>query len=126
MPRLSANLGNVKTCAKCGSSGPTHRHHKGCDGLLGVYSPDIRRDYDKFLDCVLLCFDCHCTVHYLYDVWYLFAWKPSAEAAAKLRPKLIKLCERWLVDEIPTPRVPKTRRAKFKRSFDKWREDKSV
>jgi hypothetical protein len=125
MPRLSANLADAKTCAKCGSSGPTHRHHKGCDGLLGVYNKHIKRDYDKWLDCVLLCYECHMTVHYLYDIWYLFAWKPSFEAALVLRPKLIKLCDRWLADEVATPRVPKTRRLKFKKSFERWRKEKS-
>ena len=121
MPRLYADLSYAKTCAKCGAT-PTHRHHKGCDGLLGVYNRTIRDEYALFKDCVNLCFECHMVIHYIYDIHYLFGWDPSSRAALVLRPLLIRLCERWLNGEVPTPRVPKARRQKFERSSAKWKK----
>jgi len=112
-------------CRKCGKL-PAFRHHKGNDGFFGQYNKSILRNYQKFLDSVRLCFDCHCIIHYIYDTRMALWMNRTPQGATQARGVCISVCDDWLAGKIPTPKVPKKYIAEFKRSFDEWVSEQSA
>jgi hypothetical protein len=121
MRSVSIDLSQVRYCAKCGSlTPPLCRHHKGFDSLVGIYNIGINRAYDKFRDCVDLCLDCHATIHFIYEP-YVEQWvNRTPRGAAHFRKVLIGVCDKWLAEKIPTPKIPKSYLQKFRESFKEW------
>lgn len=110
-----------KVCEKCGTSAPPiFRHHKGCDGLLGRFSKNILRRYHEWLDCVYLCMDCHCAIHFIYERWFKNWMNYTPGGANKLRGILIGVCDDWLADRLKTPTVPKKYQREFRKSHAIW------
>jgi hypothetical protein len=122
---VSVDTKDAKCCAKCGvpssTRTPITRHHKGYDSLMGQYNRGIAKGYMAFRDCVNLCLDCHCTIHYIYEP-YLTKWLNHSAAGARLmRTTLIGICDRWLKGAIATPKVPKTYKRQFLASWEVWK-----
>lgn len=110
-----------KSCAKCHTAvPPIFRHHKGCDGYLGHFNKGILGNYKKYLDCVHLCFECHCTVHYIYERWLQNWVNRTPLGAKKMRKILIGVCDDWLAGRIKTPQVPTAYKTNFRRSHAEW------
>lgn len=122
--KLKVNLSSGKACAKCGTPvGPIFRHHMGNDAFLGKFNKRISFNYQKFLDCVYLCLDHHCEIHYLYDTLILKFWVDrTPNGAWRIRQKCIKFCQRWLIGRIPSPTVPAEYRKLFAKNFEAYKE----
>lgn len=133
---VTVDTKGAKCCTKCGVPSspktPITRHHKGFDSLMGKYNRGIARGYMAFRDCVDLCLDCHCTIHYIYE-GYLATdkWINRSPAGARLmRDTLIGVCDRWLKGAIATPKVTKAYKKQFLASWEEWKvaesEKKSI
>lgn len=108
-------------CAKCGQiKETTYRHHKGYDSYVGQWNKGIAFNYYKWLDCVPLCFNCHCTIHFIYNRYCQNWVNHTARGAVLFRKVLIGVCDDWLAGRIPTPSVPKAFKQEFARSLKKW------
>jgi len=107
-------------CNKCHKRKPIYRHHKGFDSFLGHYNKGIGRNYLKWLDCVRLCEDCHCEIHFIYER-YTDNWvNRSPRGATIFRAVLIGVCDDWLAGRIRPPSVPKVYRKRFHQSLLDW------
>lgn len=101
---------------------PIYRHHMGCDSYVGIWNRGILYNYGKYLDCVELCEEHHCEIHYIYEP-YLAQWvNRTPEGAKVMRTKLIEVCNKWLVGTIPSPKVPKAYSDKFHRKLLEWQK----
>lgn len=87
-------------CIKgCRSTGPTYRHHKGCDNMIGTYNDRVREEYPLFLDCCRVCDKHHMWIHFNYKR-ILRSWSDFTPAGAlRLRAKLIAKCDRLISGE---------------------------
>lgn len=114
----------VRFCAKCKTiEPPLYRHHKGNDGLLSRYHGGIAKRYIQWLDCVDLCFECHLTVHWVYEIKLLSHWvNHTPRGATSIRKRFIELCDNWLEGKIETVPVPDWFRKKFIASRDAFLE----
>jgi hypothetical protein len=123
---VQVNTEETKACAKCGRSNiPVYRHHAGNDGFLGRFNKAIRFGYNRWLDCVPLCFDHHMEIHYLYDQ-RLRNWLNHTPLGARaMRATLIGVCQDWLAGKIKSPQIPKAYRRQFERSLAEWKEAQS-
>lgn len=123
MTRLTVKTSDVWGCRKCGRNVETFRHHKGNDGLLKLYNKRIARQYYDYLDCVRLCQDCHCEIHYLYDKLILRYWLDKTPRGANtIRKRCIKLADRWLAGDVEAPEIPEEFKQGFSESLEEWRE----
>jgi hypothetical protein len=122
---VQVDMSQVKSCAKCHRSDvPVYRHHKGYDSLLGEFNRGIATNYGRYLDCVPLCFDHHCEIHFIY-VRYTENWVNHTASGARIfRRILIGVCDDWLAGKIPTPSIPKAFVREFKRSLAKWERNR--
>lgn len=109
-------------CNKCHQRKSIYRHHKGFDSLTGLYNKAIGYRYYKWLDCVRLCEDCHCEIHFIYER-YVKNWvNRTAKGAKQFRDVLIGVCDDWLAGRIKSPTVPKAFRKQFHQSLLAWRK----
>lgn len=109
------------TCRKCGKKGHVYRHHKGFDSFTGQYNKGIGVNYSRYLDCVAICEDCHCEIHFIYEP-YVDAWHMrTPRGASAFRKKLIGICDDWLAGLIKSPSVPKSYRKNFHKGLVLWR-----
>src|SRR5256885_15841854 len=121
--RVTVDTTQARQCKKCTASDkPVYRHHKGFDSYVGLWNKRILFSYYLWLNCVPLCEDCHCAIHYLYEP-YLTKWKNRTPKGAKtFREKLIAICDEWLLGKRPSPRVPKEYREAFHQSLLDWQK----
>lgn len=127
MAKITVDTTQARNCAKCASAQPPlFRHHKGCDGKLGFYNKKILGDYPKFLDCVLLCFECHLTIHWIYERYFRDWINRTPSGTWTMRERLIGICDRWLRGEIKTPKTPKYYRERFAHDLDAWQESQKA
>lgn len=121
---MKVDTTGIRYCAKCGSTAPPlFRHHKGCDGLLGRYNRGIAANYHRWLDCILLCLEHHCEIHYIYNKQVLNKWlNRTPSGARRIRRHLIKVCDKWLEGKMKPVEVPAEYRAEFEDRFETWKE----
>lgn len=115
-----------KLCRKCdkwsSKKHPIYRHHMGCDSYVGIWNKGILYNYRKWLDCVDLCEDCHCEIHFIYEP-YIGNWiNRTARGAVVMRAKLIEVCREWLAGKIKTPKIPAGYKKDFHRSLLAWQK----
>lgn len=123
--RVTVDTTSTHWCAKCGlpssKSTPITRHHKGYDSLVGKFHRGISLRYLSWLDCVYLCLECHCIIHFIYEP-YLEKWINRSPMGANLmRSTLIGVCDKWLSGAIATPKIPKAYRKQFFQSWESWK-----
>jgi len=116
---------NLRECTKCHRSDkPVFRHHKGFDSLTGLHNKSIIMSYHKYLDCTLLCEDCHCEIHFIYER-YVKNWiNRTAHGARQFRVVLIGVCDDWLAGRVKTPSIPAVYRKRFHQSLLDWQRRK--
>lgn len=107
-------------CNKCHKRRSIYRHHKGMDSFLGYYNRAIGYRYYKWLDCVRLCEDCHCEIHFIYER-YVANWvNRTPRGATRFRAVLIGVCDDWLAGRVKSPTIPKVYRKRFHKSLLDW------
>ncbi len=123
--KVSVDTSEMKQCAKCKVTNTyIYRHHKGNDGYLGWFNRGIARNYKRFLECVDLCFDCHCEIHFHYDTVYMRVWfAKNARGATRLRKTLIQYCNDWLVGKGKALTVPNKYKRQFAKSLKDWEKE---
>ena len=114
--------GALTLCHKCRKTGvPISRHHKGNDAFLSIYNWRIRRDYDKFLDCVPICDDCHMEIHWLYKPFEESHTDWSVKGTFALRTLLIDVCDQWLSGSLTPEKQGRPITQEFR---DRWHRTK--
>ena len=123
MSRIEIDLTSAITChgPSCSNATDISRHHKGYDSLIGRYNHNIARQYSLYLDCVPLCPECHCTIHYHYQKLVRNHRDWSASGVLKLRAKLIKYCDKWLKGSIKLKKPTKKFKQQFISSYRSWK-----
>ena len=115
----------TKGCKSCGRSDtPIYRHHKGFDSLTGQWNKAILYAYGEYKDCVDLCFDCNCEIHFIYEPYIEKWFNHTPQGARAFRAKLITVCDEWLSGKIPRKKVPKAYYRQFLHSLRKWQKAK--
>lgn len=127
-PRIQIDLTNAITChgPACSNAQDVCRHHKGFDSLIGRYNSGVASRYLLYLDCVPLCPECHCLIHYHYQKLVRSHRDWSASGVLKLRAKLIKYCDKWLAGNLKLKRPPKKFKQQFMRGYREWKKLNSL
>lgn len=123
--KVTVDTSQVQACAKDPShKGPFFRHHKGFDSFTGLWNKGILFHYHEYRDCVRLCEDCHCEIHWIYEPYVEKWFNHTAAGAVTFRKRLIEICGEWLSGKIKSQSVPKAYRRQFHSSLKKWQRAK--
>lgn len=128
MSQISLDLTDAITCHGPGCTHATDisRHHKGYDSLIGRYNDGVARRYSLYLDCVPLCPECHCLIHYHYQKIVRAHRDWSASGVLKLREKLIRYCDKWLSGKLKLKKPPKKFKQQFLKGYREWKKLNSL